>query len=120
MGRSAHFLSHDYFVIGGIRTCIGVSSDLMFRWISLNSCSLNLLLVRSHQAEIIIIKCLIQGRNNVTRVRVELRSRDQDRRKNDAFALLATLRTKYVLYSHLSMRPCSIHFLFRPGLFKPV
>jgi len=26
---------------------------------------LNSLLVRSHQAEIIIVKCLIQGRNNV-------------------------------------------------------
>ena len=32
----------------------------------------NLLLVRSHQAEIIIVKRLIQGRNNVTRVQVEL------------------------------------------------
>ena len=32
----------------------------------------NLLLVQSHQAEIIIVKRLIQGRNNVTRVRVEL------------------------------------------------
>ena len=32
----------------------------------------NLLLVQSHQAEIIIVKRLIQGRNSVTRVRVEL------------------------------------------------
>ena len=39
----------------------------------LNSYPLNLLLVRSHQAEIIIVKRLIQGRNNVTRVRVEPR-----------------------------------------------
>ena len=53
----------------------------MFLWISSNSCSLNLLLVRSHQAEIIIVKRLIQGRNNVTRVRVEPRSFDQGRRK---------------------------------------
>ena len=48
----------DYFVIGGIRTCLGVSYDPMFLWISSNSCPLNLLLVRSHQAEIIIVKRL--------------------------------------------------------------
>ena len=52
----------------------------MFLWISSNSCPLNLLLVRSHQAEIIIVKRLIQGRNNVTRVGVELRSCDLGRR----------------------------------------
>ena len=55
-----HF--QDYFVIGGIRTSLGVSDDPMFLWISSNSCPLNLLLVRSHQAEIIIVKRLIQGR----------------------------------------------------------
>ena len=71
------FHYQDYFVIGGIRTCLGVSNDPMFLWISSNSCPLNLLLVRSHQAEIIIVKRLIQGRNNVTRVRVEPRSFDQ-------------------------------------------
>ena len=53
----------------------------MFLWISSNSCPLNLLLVRSHQAEIIIVKRLIQGRYNVTRVRVEPRPFDQGRRK---------------------------------------
>ena len=57
----------------------------MFLWISSNSCPLNLLLVRSHQAEIIIVKRLIQGRNNVTRVRIEPRPFEQGRRKNDAF-----------------------------------
>ena len=56
----------------------------MFLWIPLNSCPLNLLLVRSHQAEIIIVKRLIEGRKNVTRVRVEPKSFDQNRRKNDA------------------------------------
>ena len=81
-------------MIGGIRTCLGVSDDPMFRWISSNSCPLNLLLVRSYQAEIIIVKRLIQGRNNVTRVRVEPRSFDQSRRKNDAFTHSATLPTK--------------------------
>ena len=52
----------------------------------------NLLLVRSHQVEIIIVKRLIQGRNSVTRVRVEPRSFDQSRRKNDAFTLSTTLK----------------------------
>ena len=79
-------------MIGGIRTCLGVSDDPMFLWISSNSCPLNLLLVRSHQAEIIIVKRLTQGRNSVTRVRFEPRSFDQDRRKNDAFTHSATLR----------------------------
>ena len=58
------FYYNDYFEIGGIRTCIGVSDDPKFPWISSNSFPLNLLLVRSHQAEIIIVKRLIQGRNN--------------------------------------------------------
>ena len=87
------FHYQDYFAIGGIRTCLGVSDGPMFLWISSNSCPLNLLLVRSHQAEIIIVKRLIQGRNSVTRVRVEPRSFDQGRRKNDAFTYSATLPT---------------------------
>ena len=53
----------DYFVIGEIRTCFGVFHYPMLPWISSNSCPLNLLLVRSHQPEIIIVKGLIQGRN---------------------------------------------------------
>ena len=85
------FHYNDYFVIGGIRTCLEVSDDPMFLWISSNSFPLNLLLVRSHQAEIIIVKHLIQGRNYVTRVRVEPRPFDQDRRKNDASTHSATL-----------------------------
>ena len=63
----------------------------MFLWISSNSFPLNSLLVRSHQAQIIIEKRLIQGHNNVTRVWVEPRSFDQGRRKNNAFTLSATL-----------------------------
>ena len=59
----------------------------------IHCCPLNLLLVRSHQAEIIIVKRLILGRNNVTRVRVEPRPFDQGRRKNDAFTHSATLPT---------------------------
>ena len=39
-----------------------------------------------------IVKRLIQEGNNVTRVRVEPRSCDQGCRKNDAFALSATLQ----------------------------
>ena len=80
-------------MIGGIRTCLEVSDDPMFLWIPSNSNPMNLLLVRSHQAEIIIVKHLIHGRNNVTRVRVELKSFDQGRRKNDAFTNSATLPT---------------------------
>ena len=86
------FHCYDYFIIGGIRTCLlGVSCNPMLLWISLPSCSLNFLLVRSHQAETIIVKRLILGRNNATRVRVEPRSCDRRRRKNDAFAISATL-----------------------------
>ena len=92
------FHYQDYFVIGGIRTCLGVSDDPMFLWISSNSCPLNLLLVRSHQAEIIIVKCLIQARNSVTRVRVEPRSFDQSRRKNDVFIYSATLPTFFFFF----------------------
>ena len=87
------FYYQDYFVIEGIRTCLGVSDDPTFLWISSNSCPLNLLVVRSHQAEIIVVKRLIQERNNVTRVRVEPRSFDQSHRKNDAFTHSATLST---------------------------
>ena len=92
-------------MIGGIRTCLEVSVDPMFLWISSNSCPLNLLLVRSHQAEIIIVKRLIQGRNNVTRVRVEPRSFDQGRRENDAFTHSATLPINVLsklVYSNVS------------------
>ena len=95
------FHYNDYFVIGGIRTCSGVSNNPMFLWISSNSFPPNLLLVRSHQAEIIIVKRLIQGRNNVTRVQVEPRSFDQGRRKNDDFTHSATLGTICSRWGHL-------------------
>ena len=64
-------------MIGGIRTCLEVSDDPMFLWISSNSCPLNLLLVQSHQAEIIIVRRLIQGCNNVTRVWVKPKPLDR-------------------------------------------
>ena len=48
----------------------------------LRTCPLNLLLVRSYHAEIIIVKRHIQGCNNVTRVRFEPRSCDQGYCKN--------------------------------------
>ena len=82
-------------MVGRIRICLGVSDDPMFLWISSNSCPLNLLLVRSHQAEIIIVKHLIQGSNYVTRVRVEPRSCDRGGRKNDAFTLSASTRPNF-------------------------
>ena len=53
----------------------------------------HLLLVRSHQAEIIVVKRLIQEHNNVTRVEGEPRSCNQSGRKNDAFTLPVTLPT---------------------------
>ena len=89
------FYYNDYFVIGGIRTCLGVSDDPMFLWISSNSCLLNLLLIRSHLEKIIIVKRLIQGCNSMTRVQVEPRPFDQGRRKNDAFTHLATLPIEF-------------------------
>ena len=57
---------------GRIRTRLGVDHFPSFPVDVLSSSHVNLLLVQSHQAEIIIVKRLIQGRNNVTRVRVEL------------------------------------------------
>ena len=57
---------------GRIRTRLGVDHFPSFPVGVLTSSHVNLLLVRSHQAEIIVVKRLIQGRNNVTRVRVEL------------------------------------------------
>ena len=48
----------------------------------------------SHQAEILIVKHLIQGRNKVTRMRIEPRSCNQVRRKKDPFTyVLFTLPT---------------------------
>ena len=90
-------------MIGGIRTSLEVSDDPMFLWISSNSRPLNLLLVRSHQAEIIIVKRPIQGRNNVTRVRVEPRPFDQGRRKNDAFTHSATLVVMFQVKIYLEV-----------------
>ena len=90
--RTFHYI--DYFLIGGICTCLGVSTDPMFLQISSNSCPWDLLLVGFHPAEIVIVKCLIQGRNSVTRVRVKPRLLfDQGHHKNDAFAILAMLPT---------------------------
>ena len=73
----------------------------MFLWISWNSCPLNLLLARSHQTEIIILKRRIQRRNNLTRVRVELKSYNQGRRKNDAITLSVTLTTNHIWSSNV-------------------
>ena len=57
-----------------IRSCLEFSSNPMFLRLSLHFCPLNLLLVRSHQTEIIIVKRLIQRtKNNLTMMGVELR-----------------------------------------------
>ena len=84
-------LCDNYFVFVGICTSLRVFLVIqLFLWISSNSCPLNLLLVRSHQVEAIIVKRLIQEPNNVTsRARVEPRlCRNHSRRNNDAFAPL--------------------------------
>ena len=60
----------------------------MLLWISLNSCTLNMLLARSHQAEKIIAKRFIHGRNDVTRARVEHRFYNQVRCKNNGHGSL--------------------------------
>ena len=86
------FHCDNYFALGGIRTCLGVSSDPMLLWISLDSCPMNLLLVRSHQAEITIVKRLNQEHNNVTS-RVDPKLCDQGRCEN--FALSAALPTRF-------------------------
>ena len=87
-GRSAHLsLQLLLSVFGRIRTCLGVSRDPMFLWISLNSCPLNLPLVQSHQAEIIIEKRLYKDATPwpLVRVLIEPGSCDQESRKDDAF-----------------------------------
>ena len=80
----------------------------MSLWISLNFCPLNLLLVRSPQAETIIVKHLLRGRNNVAgSMRGQPRSCDQDRRKNNALTLSATLPTECaILYFNLLSIQC--------------
>ena len=67
------------FYFGRIRTHLGVDLHPID---DLTSSHANSLLVQSYQPEIIIVKRLIQGRNNVTRVWVEPKSCDQGRRKH--------------------------------------
>ena len=92
-------------VTGQPHTLLDDPHTLWFHCISSNSCPLNLLLVRSHQAEIIIVERRIQRRNNVTRVWVEPKSCDQGRGKNNIFTLSATLqaglRIKYHILYHM-------------------
>ena len=84
--------------------------------ISSNSCSLNLLLVRSHQEEIINVKRLIQESKSVTRVPVEPRSFHQSCRKNNAFTLSATLPSSLYNIAHSQIisinKNCSKSFLY--------
>ena len=63
----------------------------MLLWTSLNYRPLNLLIVRNHQTQRIIVKGLIRRRNSVTTVLLEPRSCDQGRPENDAFALSTAL-----------------------------
>ena len=68
----------------------------------------NLLLVRFQQAEIIIVKHLIHGRNNEVWGGVEPSTCDHGRRKNDALNHLATLPIEP---SHKSI--CSFQVAYR-------
>ena len=96
-------------MIGEISTCSGVADDPKLLWIFSNFCPLNLVLVRNHQAEIIIVKRLNQRRKNVTRVRVERRPYDLGRRENDAFTHLATLPTKVEIMNKMPAYSCTIN-----------
>ena len=64
----------------------------------------NSLLLQSHQTEIIIVKCLFQERNNMTRLRVEPRSCDDDRRKNYAFTLSVCIHVESVCFVEAKKR----------------
>jgi len=57
--------------------------------------AVNLLLVRSHQAEIIVVKCLIQVHKKTKKIRVEMRlcNHDDDCQKNGALTLSSTMPT---------------------------
>jgi len=75
--------------IGWILTRKGVADFQVLCWLFVFY-SNNLLLVRSHQAEITVVKRLIQGRNNATRVGLEPRLCDHGQGKNGAFVLSST------------------------------
>ena len=68
---SCHEKATEELCLGQIQTSLGVA--LCFQVFRLNFASdfFNLLLVRFHQAEIIVVKHLIQGRNNEAWVGVE-------------------------------------------------
>ena len=60
--------------------------DRLMHRINLHPCvSRKGYLFEAKKTELVIVKRLIQGRNNVIRVRVEPRLCDQGRRKNDTF-----------------------------------
>ena len=65
----------------------------MFFRLNFASDFLNLLLVRFHQAEIIVVKYLVQGRNNELGWELNRQSCEHYRRKNDPLNHSATLAT---------------------------
>ena len=68
---------------GRISSVLGIDTVFKFSTWSSTFFQINLLLVRSHRAEIIIVERLIQEHNNVTRVRVEPSSCDHGRQENN-------------------------------------
>ena len=118
------FASHHFSSSGlcfRVRACRPVyNSDPMFLWISLNSCPVNLLLVRSHRAEKIIVKRFIQGCNNVTRVRVEPRSCNQSYPKNDAFTRCPRFRLFELVHKKACLKKYCVSFNLTIKLLLPL
>jgi len=94
---------------GRIRTRIGVVRFRVFQLFLLDLFPINLLLVRSHHVEIIIVKRLIQGRNNTT---YAMRN---SVRKNIT-TTLALYRECFMIFCHKRFRP-EAYFLATWSLF---
>jgi len=62
---------------------------------SFNFFPVTFLLVQSHHAEIIVVKRLIQGRNNTTKVGVEPRSCDHDHAADNEIYMLQKMLNSY-------------------------
>ena len=89
------FHYNDYLVIGGIRTCLGVSNHPIvnfFEFLSNEFAACSKPPSRDNDR-----KASYPKRNNLTRMKVEPRSFDQGRRKNDAITHSATLPTRFTV-----------------------
>ena len=80
------------FYFGRIRARVGVDLFPSFPIDVLTFFHVNLLPFEGQQAKIIVVKHLIQGHNNVTRVRVEPRSCNQGCRKYNHYFFTVVLQ----------------------------